>query len=180
MNIKNKTILLVFLLIVLNLGFTTYCLTRDKKIAFVKSQELVYGYKGMKEAQSKYQQQIQEWQANLETLKNDYQKMSDEFKQKVKQITEEEKTSREQTLKLQEDKIIQYSQVINSRIKEEEEKILQGVLNQINSFVENYGKENNYDIIFGTTLSGSILYGDKAIDITDELLHTLNKNYSDE
>lgn len=80
-------------------------------------------------------------------------------------------------LRAQENNVVQYNEAVTSKYKEEEDKMLQGVLNQVNSFVEKYGKEKGYDIILGTTLSGSMLYGENTMDITDEVLAELNKNY---
>ena len=54
----------------------------------------------------------------------------------------------------------------------------QGVLSQINSLAQQYGKEHGFDLILSTTQSGSILYGDDAIDLTKDLLATLNRNYN--
>ena len=61
---------------------------------------------------------------------------------------------------------------------EEEEKLLKGVLNQVNAFVEEYAAEEGFDLVLGTTLSGSILYGTTGIDITEQVLQAMNQQYS--
>jgi outer membrane protein len=43
--------------------------------------------------------------------------------------------------------------------------------------VEEYGKENGYDLILGTTTSGNILYGTEKKDITEQVLNALNNAY---
>ncbi len=40
------------------------------------------------------------------------------------------------------------------------------------------GKENNYNIIFGATDQGSILYGKEQKDLTDIVLKELNEDYT--
>jgi len=62
--------------------------------------------------------------------------------------------------------------------KKDETEMTQSVLNQVNSFVEQYGKEKGYDIVFGTTNSGNLLYAKESMDITKEVLEALNANYS--
>lgn len=131
----------------------------------------------MKEVQNKFESQKQAWQSNLDTLKIDFQRSLSKFQEEYKQLSEQEKKAREQMLRAQENNVLQYNEAVTSKYKEDEDKMLQGVLNQVNSFVEKYGKEKGYDIILGTTLSGSLLYGENTMDITEEVLAELNKNY---
>jgi outer membrane protein len=57
---------------------------------------------------------------------------------------------------------------------------MQEVLNQVNSYVKEYAKKHNYDIVYGTTMDGNILYGKEQYDITDDVLEYLNKQYRGE
>jgi len=172
-----KFIIIGMSLLVANLLLTALSLSSVTKVAFVRSQELVYGYKGMEEMHTKFQAQTQVWQANIDTLKRDYQKARQQYEQMADRLSSQEKQNREHTLQVQEENMIQYAEMVNAKAREAEDKMLQGVLHQVNSFVEVYGRAKGYDIILGTTLSGSVLYGEEAIDITDELLMALNKNY---
>jgi len=58
---------------ILAFGLTIFLLADKyigtKKIAYVRSTELVYGYLGMKESHNKYERQTKAWQANIDTLK---------------------------------------------------------------------------------------------------------------
>ena len=107
----------------------------------------------------------------------EYQKSLTSYQQVVNELTIDERVIRENLLKVQQNNVIQYSENIKNLSKEEEDKMLGAVLNQVNSLVEAYGKEKDYDIIFGTTLSGNLLYGNDAVDITEELIVEINKSY---
>ena len=50
-------------------------------------------------------------------------------------------------------------------------------MSQINSFVKQYAEQEGYDIILGTTQSGSLLYANNALDITEEIVEALNQYY---
>lgn len=150
----------------------------EKKLAYVRSQDLVYAFDGMKEMQLKFQEQSKKLEANLDTLKMEYQRSLNEYKVLMNELSNDEKITREQLLYAQKNNVIQYAENIQLKSKEEEEKMLEGVLNQVNSFVEEYGQKNDYDLILGTTISGSILYGEETIDITEELILELNNNYN--
>lgn len=181
---NSRKINITLALVILTLGLTVFLLfdkyTGEKKIAYVRSTELVYGYLGMKEAGSKFQEKTQMWQANVDTLQRDYQSTLSAFTSEAARLSEKERMEREQYLAQQQQSLMQYTQAINSKMQEEDKKMTEGVLNQVNSFVEQYGKDHGYEIILGTTLSGSLLYGDNAIDITDEVLAALNKTYQGE
>jgi outer membrane protein len=154
--------------------------TSGKRIAYVRSSELVYGYLGMKDAHSKYEIQTGAWQANIDTLKAEYQNDLNAFTSELERLSNPEKTSREKILKEKQQSLIGYAQSIDKKAQEEDKKMTDGVLNQINSFVSDYGKDKGYDIILGTTESGSLMYGNDGIDITKEVLESLNRSYKGE
>lgn len=149
-------------------------------IAYVRSSELVYGYIGMKEAHNRYKEKAEIWQANVDTLQHDYQISMKRYTNQIASLSEAERKEGQRILMLQQENLLNYSKAINQKAKEEDEKITGAVLNQINSFVEEYGREHGYEVILGTTSAGNLLYGDEAIDITEEVLADLNRIYTGE
>jgi outer membrane protein len=150
------------------------------KIAYVRSTELVYGYLGMQDAHRTYEEKSNTWKNNTDTLQQKFQRDLDEYKRKGATLSKAEKEKIEQSLTQQKQTIINYMQNVSDQAKKEDEKITQAVLNQVNSFVEEYGKTHGYKMILGTTQEGSLLYGEDGIDITKEILEALNKNYKGE
>ena len=57
------------------------------------------------------------------------------------------------------------------------EQITKEVWDRLNPAIEEYGKKNNYRIIVGANGVGTVLYGAKANDITNELLVYVNQRY---
>jgi len=128
------------LLILLLGGITFYNYSKTPKLAYIQSNTLVNEFKGMKEARMRYQQQEQQWQANLDTLQADYQRRA----------SQEPSDSKLPALR---QNIQQYAHL------------------------EQYGKDNGYDLLLGTTDGGNVLYGTPALDITQEVLDALNETY---
>ena len=60
---------------------------------------------------------------------------------------------------------------------EKDSEMTKSILNQIDSYILEYGKKNNYKYLFGVTDNGNILYADEADDITDIILEELNNKY---
>lgn len=51
------------------------------------------------------------------------------------------------------------------------------VLSQLNQYMKDYGKEYNYDFIFGTDGNGSIMYAVDSRDVTKEVVAYINLKY---
>lgn len=177
--VEIKKVFFYSLLIISIAGLTIsiYSCFKIPKIGYVRSHDLVYKYIGMKEVQDKYQEKVQAWQSNIDTLKKELETNYKEYQLNMKSLSVDLKKQKESFLQSKQNDLVQYTNSVNQKAKEEEQKMLDGVLNQVNSFTEDYGKKNGYDFILGTTLSGSILYGNNAVDITDVVLDLLNKNY---
>ena len=63
------------------------------------------------------------------------------------------------------------------REQELTEKYTVDLWQQINGYVDDYGKEKGYDFIFGATGNGSLMYAREAYDITDEIIDYINLRY---
>jgi outer membrane protein len=147
------------------------------KVAYIRSSDMVYSYEGMKDAQKAYQDKINIWQGNVDTLRVELEHSINQYNNELTKLSEKEKAEKQNLLSRQQQSYTQYAESIKEKSKKEEEDMTQGVLNQINSFVEQYAKEKGYDMVFGTTTSGNIMYARDYMDITQEVLKALNENY---
>ncbi len=179
MNVK-----IIFVIIISSLLGATASFFAGKynspKIAYVRSNDLIYAYEGTKEAQTKYTQQKERLQANADTLKLGFQKAIASYNENYSKMNITERAEQEQRLSSQESQLQQYIQAIEEKSATQDDEMMQSVLNQINSFAKDYGEEHGYDVILGTTSSGNVLYGKKDLDITEELLKALNQQYRGE
>lgn len=151
-----------------------------QKIAFVRTSEVVNGYEGMKEASNKYQEKVQSWQLEIDSLKKNLQQKVRDYSFDSLKLTTAQLKERKLDIQKTEQEYINFANEISSKANQEDEKMTRGVLTQLNSFIQKYGKEKGYKIIFGTTTSGSLLYAEEAIDITDEVLSEMNSTYKNE
>lgn len=69
----------------------------------------------------------------------------------------------------------------NNKLKEMGEyftnNVSQQVWSRINSYMQEYGVQNNYTIIMGTQGNGNIMYAQKELDITDSFIEFANQKY---
>lgn len=63
----------------------------------------------------------------------------------------------------------------NSRMAAEYE---EQVWKQLNQYTQDYGKENGYSIVFGANGDGGIMYGDQAVNVTEDLKVYANEKFN--
>jgi outer membrane protein len=167
--------IVIALLLLGNIALGLWSLKRTPRIAYVRSQELVYGYFGMKEAMNSFQLEQEGWKANMDTLATD-------LRRNMAALNDPgsggpDRTQSETAVRKQRDDLARYADAMEKKLQQKEQEMLASVLGQVNSFIEQYAAEKGYDMVLGTTDEGSLLYGDGAMDITEEVLTALNEEH---
>ena len=159
------------------IAIAVFSFVNSPKIGFVRSQVLISEFSGMKKANQKVEIESLRFTARLDTLKMEYQ----ETLNLISLHRSEGKPIDSLLMEAQrrENNIQNYSIAAENALAEIENKYLEGAINQMNAYIETYGKKNNYEVILGSTLSGSILYGGEALDITEEVLDSMNSEYNE-
>lgn len=127
--------------------------TSKIKIGFVRSNELVYGFQGMKEANQIQEGKTKQLKSNIDTLQMDFQKALSQYNSEYSSLSASERIEKEKLLNIQQQNLQQYTKNAENVIKQSDLDLTSGILNQINALVEKYSIENNYQIVFGTLAS---------------------------
>lgn len=159
------------------LALLAFQFSSEPKMAYIQSDILLDKYKGMVEAREGFKVKADSWQANIDTLKVEFETSMKAFEKELASLNKAERAKKEQALRKKQEDLMRYTDAISKQAEQEDQKITQGVLTQVNSFIEVYGKNEGYDVIFGANGSGNIVYGTETIDITNEVLMALNKDY---
>ena len=169
---------LAIFIAVLGIGVQFLKESSDLKIGYIRTSHLLENYRGMKEVDAVLSQKRIEWQSKLDTLKMDYNRAFSKYSSEVSGLSEEERINREGLLKQQNDNLMRYAQELDNQASEQEAKLTEGVLRQVDDYLKKYAKKNDYKVILGTTTTGSLLYADESMDITEEVLKTINRDYT--
>ena len=85
---------------------------------------------------------------------------------------------KQQELGLEEQRIMQDKQIYELEIMEGNQKMSLEMLDSIKNYLSIYNKKYNYNIIIATdTIGSSLLYFDKKMDITSDIVKGLNNRY---
>lgn len=179
---KNKLLILIsgFSLItsMISLAICIYLLINKPKIAYVDNSSIMNEYNGIKEGKKLYEDKLKTWQMNIDTLSKGFDTEIKKYKQEYEKMSIKERQLTETLLKNKQQEILGYKKAIEEKASEEDVKLTNAVLKQIDSYILSYGKERRYDYIFGITSTGNLLYAKEADNITPEILSGLNKTYA--
>ncbi len=84
-------------------------------------------------------------------------------------------------------KALKIKQLYNSLVvkfkeesREEVEKYNEEIWKQINQYINEYGRENNYSILYGADGTGGLMYADTTLNISPKIVSYINKRYAGE
>ncbi len=177
MNKLNTIISFTALVLAIAIGVMHF--TAKQKIAFVDNVKLVNNYEGIKAAKAVIEKQSKSMQARVDTLEMELTGEFKNYEKERKGMTKKEMQLTEELLRKKQQDFMQYREIIVQKIKEEEAKLTQEALMPVDEFIKEYGKKHGHKIIIGSNSMGNVLFVDEAIDLTDEILEKVNKQYKE-
>ena len=173
---KKLPIVLAVLAIVMS-GFALYKSQQSSELVYVDVNKLLEGYKRTKIVRAEFQVKVQTLSSNVDSLVADWQKELKSYEKERSKMSKKEIELKQQLLDNKQQQVNNYQQAIKKQIQEEDKKVTQTVINDINDYVTEYGKKHKYKIIFGASGGGNIMYADKATDLTETILEGLNAEF---
>lgn len=164
----------IVLLLIVIIGMLFF--TRREKIAYVESARLLNNYKAMIDTRKEFEVKTKQWQANIDTLTQDVQRTMRQFEKEATAGSEKEKRMARELIGGKQKQLQEYQQAIQQNAQQEESRLTSQVISEINIFLTEYGKDHGYKMILVAN-NGNLAYADKGLDITDEIVNHLNKNY---
>ncbi len=153
---------------------------KNDKVAYVDSAKILNDYKGSAEAKKVYQQKAKVWQANIDTLTNEVKGAIQKYEKSIATMSKKEQDLSKQLIQSKQKQLSDYQRGIQDNAKQEDGKLTQTIVAQINAFLTSYGKKHNYKLILIANQSGTIAYAREGLDITADVIEQLNSEYSSE
>lgn len=152
---------------------------RNDKIAYVDSVKILNEYKGALSAKKGYEDKTRVWQANIDTLAMGVQDAIRKHERSLAGMSPREQQLSKELIGNKQKQLEDYQRAIQENARQEDGKLTQTVVAQINSFLKEYGKKNNYKFILIANQSGTIAYAREGLDITEKVITDLNADYND-
>ncbi|NKI31218.1 OmpH family outer membrane protein [Croceivirga thetidis] len=163
---KNSILVLVLL---------TFISCQQSKIGYVDNVKLMDGYQEKTEVEGKYK-------AKADALAKKSDSLSQALQIEYQALQAKKQSQRKTQEELQ--VLQQKGQFLGQQLQQEERQIQQEGQTQMDSIVSKvkdeikaYGEANGYTYILGGGEGGSVLYGQDANDLTEQILKILNDKY---
>lgn len=151
---------------------------KDAKIAYINTDSLfkqLSMYKDMEEdlvaerlkAENRYRGEAQK-------LEKDYNNLRD----KAPYMTQAQGEIEQAKLMAKRDELLKMEEDLSANLAEKESRSLQKIKATLEDFLERYNRDKGYHYILGKSQIGGILYAEKALDITPEIVAGLNSEYN--
>ncbi|CAM1370154.1 OmpH family outer membrane protein [Tenacibaculum sp. KUL152] len=174
---KNVTLPLAALAVVISM-VTLFYSQSSSELVYVDVNKLIDGYKRTKVVRAEFEKKAKILKSNVDSLVTDWQKELKLYEKERANFTKKELELKQQLLANKQQQINNYQQSIQRKIQESDKKATQTVVNDINDYIKEFGAEKGYQIIFGASGGGNIMYASKGADLTEEVLKGLNAEFS--
>ncbi|ALM09327.1 membrane protein [Sediminicola sp. YIK13] len=173
----NKLALPISIIALVATIFSFFYTQNQSELVYVDINKLIEGYKRTKFEKSIFDKKANTLKANVDSLMVDWQNELKDYEKERSSLSKNELELKEEILGNKQQQINNYQSAIQKQIQEEDQKVTQTIINDINDYVKEYGKNNGYRIIFGASGSGNIMYADDLSDLTTTILTDLNASY---
>lgn len=159
---------------------TEQVINRDFAVAYVDIDTLVANYDLFKDKRDEFNQKRGEAEAGLQIQMESMQKEAVNLQNSYNKglITRTKAQVKQQELAQKEQEFYANREKVLMELAEEEQVMLRQIMNEVMIYLEKYNVDYNYKYIFSNSFGGQLLYTDKSLNITNDVLKGLNESYA--
>ena len=147
------------------------------KIGYVDNVKLMDGYQKKNDVEASYQIRSEAFARKRDSITQVFQMEAQDLQNRSKAMSQSK--AQEAYGQLQ-----QKGQMVGQQLQQEEQQMqragqlkMDSVVREVRKTIREYGKANGYQFILTGGEGGSVLYGEEAADITEEIIKILNDSY---
>jgi outer membrane protein len=148
------------------------------KVAYVDVEVLMKDYEGTKALESKMKEKQEAKAKELDSLTAPFQAKVQNYYKSAQSMSPQKRAEAEGALQQEQQFIQAQQQQASQELQTETQESYEAITKVVDSLVGSYAKSNGFNIIFGTSGKGTVMYGDENLDVTKQVLEMLNKEYS--
>jgi len=145
-------------------------------VACIDNAKVISSYSGIIEAGKKLQQKESQIKAQSDTLVKEFETALKNFEKNKSKMTNPEILKTQDELKMMEDRYAHFNSINEEKFKKEQYSLTERAIEKINKIINKYAKEKGYIVVLGANNSGSVVYVDESIDITEDIIKILKQS----
>ncbi|MBP8849871.1 MAG: OmpH family outer membrane protein [Breznakibacter sp.] len=149
-------------------------------IAYVDTDSLLLQYNYAKKINEDLLAQEEKSRTSFNEKAKSLQNDVAEFQRKVQNngfLSLERAQQAQEELRAREAQLQELNQKLSRQLMEEQERVTKQLRDDISSFLKEYNKNKGYKIILSNAMGASVLYSEKSVNITKDVVAALNANY---
>lgn len=150
----------------------------DMKVAFVYTDSVINKYDFFKKKSEEITEKGKRFDADLQSRARGFEQEVATFQQTGGNMTQNQIRAKQDELMQKEQNLMTYRNNLMQELSTDEQKLLNDVYEQVQTYMQEYAKENGIDIILSYTRGGAMWYATEAIDVTNSVVEGLNKKYN--
>jgi outer membrane protein len=147
----------------------SFCQT-ESKVGFVDLSRAFDEYQKTKDFDKDLEKKGDSKQEQREKLVKDIRKMREE----IELMNDKAREKKEQDIEAKIKALQDFDQDAKTVLTKERDDMVRDILKEMNDVIQEYGEGQGYSIILNDRV---LLYGNKAMDLTDEIIEILNSRY---
>lgn len=146
----------------------------EVKIGYVDLEKAISSSKAGASAKKEMEIEFKKIQDALEKQKNEVTELQGKYDKQSKSLNKEAREKKMEELLSMEKGLQRSVQDSKEALKRKEAKLIEGLVEQLREVIKDLGEDDEYTIILERR-PDAVLYADKSIDITEEVISRFNK-----
>lgn len=148
------------------------------KVAYVDVEVLMKDYEGTKALETEMKAKQEKKAKELDSIAGPFQAKVQDYYKSAQSLSPQKRAEAEGALQQEQQFIQQLQQQASQELQKETQESYEVITKTVDSLVGNYAKSKGYNMVFGTSGKGTVMYGDENLDITKQVLEVLNADYA--
>lgn len=150
----------------------------QNKVAYVDVEVLMKDYDGTKALETEMKSKQEKKAKELDSIAAPFQAKVEGYYKVAQSLSPQKRAEAEGSLQQEQQMIQQLQQQASQELQKETQVSYEVITKNVDSLVAIYAKSKGYNMVFGTSGKGTVMYGDESLDITKQVLEVLNKEYA--
>jgi outer membrane protein len=153
--------------------FAAHGVAAEFRVAVVDMQRALNDCDAGKKAKDQVKAKFERSQDSLKKQREDLDRMKEDYDRKALVLKEEERRNLEKDLENRTLEFKRKYEDFQRDLKRTDAELTSSIVEELYGIVRDYGAKNNYTMVLEAS-SGALLYADKSIDVTDEIVKLHN------
>jgi outer membrane protein len=147
----------------------------EVKVAVVDMQRALNECDAGKKAKDQVKAKFEHSQESLKRQRDDLDRRKEEYDKKALVLKEEERRNVERDLETQQLEFKRKYEDFQRDLKRTDAELTSGIVEELYGIVRDYGEKHGYTMVLEAS-SGALLYNDKSVDVTDDIVKLHNSS----